>query len=50
MLMGMRALVIVIMIFGLLAFDLAKNDGEWTGNVTAFVGHLHHEIQTALHG
>ena len=47
--MAMRALVIAIAVFALLAFDLARNDGEWTESVTAFVGHLRHEIQVALH-
>ena len=45
---AMRALVIAIAVFGLLAFDLSQNDGEWTEEVTAFVGHLGHEIQVTL--
>ena len=46
--MAMRALAIAIAVFALLAFDLAKNDGEWTESVIAFVGHLNNEIQVAL--
>jgi hypothetical protein len=48
MLMAMRALVIAIAIFGLLAFDLAENDGEWTEDAAAFVRQLHSEIQNVL--
>jgi hypothetical protein len=48
MLKAMRAVAVAIAIFALLAFDLTKNDGEWTGNATAFVGHLGHEFQLAL--
>lgn len=46
----MRGLAVAIFVFGLLAFDLSTNDGEWTEEATAFLRHLSYEIQTVLHG
>jgi hypothetical protein len=50
MLMAMRALAVAMTIFGLLAFDLAENDGEWTERACAFAHHIRSEFQVALRG
>jgi hypothetical protein len=38
--MSTRALTIVVAIFTLLAWDLARNNGEWFWAVNAFVNDL----------
>ena len=44
----MREIVIVVVLFGLLAFDLATNNGEWTRSVQAFVGDILLEIRRII--
>ena len=40
----MPEIAIVVVVFGLLAFDLATNDGEWTRSVQAFMSDILWEI------
>jgi hypothetical protein len=44
----MRAVAIVIVIFGFLSFDLVSNNGEWVGSVQAFMGDVLQEIRHIL--
>jgi len=44
----MREIAIVVVVFGLLAYDLATNNGEWTRSVQAFVGDILREIRHVI--
>ena len=41
----MRAVVVVVAIFYLLAFDLASNNGEWVRSIQALAGDILGEIR-----
>jgi hypothetical protein len=47
---GMRAVAALIALFALLAFDLAKNDGEWTERAGSVVARVSQQLTTALRG
>ena len=46
----MRAVAALIALFALLAFDLAKNDGEWTERAGSVVARVSQQLTTALRG
>jgi hypothetical protein len=41
--------VIVVLIFGLLAYDLAVNNGEWFGIVNGYAADIMRELRFRLH-
>jgi hypothetical protein len=45
----MLGVVIVVLVFGLLAYDLAVNNGEWFGIVNGYTADILRELRYMLH-
>jgi hypothetical protein len=44
----MRALLIIVLAFALLSYDIVDNDGQWSRDVTAWVHNVIRDIRNAV--
>jgi succinate dehydrogenase hydrophobic anchor subunit len=44
----MRALVLIVLAFALLAFDIMHNDGEWSRTAAAWADEVMRDIRDAV--
>jgi hypothetical protein len=44
----MRALVLIVLAFALLTFDIVHNDGEWSRSASVWVDEIMRDIRDAV--